>query len=307
MADFVFDRGEAIDLGSHGDTSYVFAGGEPVPNTGESDLVFEDGVGLGGGVVAGRVYVFAGFQTSTSETYDPDADAWAYVADTPNGSNTTMATTIGDLIYVQSDSTIYEYDPAADSFGTSWGAPTGDGWVNAVTYDGKWWSGDNTEFGSFDPATGTSNTIGSPGGFSNGVGYGVVGDYIHKAGGGGNDHYRYDPSSGNWESLASLPDSQTQYCAACGVDGNFYVFGGETCDFTREYDPGSDSWTYRAAMPNGAWENKAVDGGGVARIVGDDEEESAGTYNWAYDPGSDAWTVLQPTQENRTNSGLAII
>lgn len=49
MSDFVFESGEAIDLGAHGDHDYVFASGEPVPDTGVSSLVFESGTGLGGG------------------------------------------------------------------------------------------------------------------------------------------------------------------------------------------------------------------------------------------------------------------
>ena len=48
---FVFEGGEAIDVGQHGDTDLVYHQGDPVPNTGQSSLVFEQGVGLGGGVI----------------------------------------------------------------------------------------------------------------------------------------------------------------------------------------------------------------------------------------------------------------
>jgi len=48
MTDFVFEQGDKIQTGTHGDTEYVFAGGDPVPNTGGSDFVFESGVGIGG-------------------------------------------------------------------------------------------------------------------------------------------------------------------------------------------------------------------------------------------------------------------
>lgn len=50
MAGFVYEEGEAIDVGIHGDHSYVYAGGDPVPDTGGSSLVFESGTGLGGGL-----------------------------------------------------------------------------------------------------------------------------------------------------------------------------------------------------------------------------------------------------------------
>jgi len=48
MADFVFEQGEAIITGLHGDHSYVYADGDPVPDTGLSSFVFESGVGIGG-------------------------------------------------------------------------------------------------------------------------------------------------------------------------------------------------------------------------------------------------------------------
>jgi len=48
MVDYIFEQGERVATGSHGQTDYVFASGTPVPNTGVSDLVFESGVGLGG-------------------------------------------------------------------------------------------------------------------------------------------------------------------------------------------------------------------------------------------------------------------
>lgn len=47
-SNFVFEQGEPIEVGTHGETDFVFHEGDPVPNTGRSDFVFEAGVGLGG-------------------------------------------------------------------------------------------------------------------------------------------------------------------------------------------------------------------------------------------------------------------
>jgi hypothetical protein len=55
-SDFVYESGEAIDTGSHGDTEFVYNSGTPVPNTGASELVYESGVGLGGGSVLFYTY-----------------------------------------------------------------------------------------------------------------------------------------------------------------------------------------------------------------------------------------------------------
>lgn len=48
QSNYVFESGEGIRVGNHGDTKYLFHSGEPVPNTGESEYVFESGIGLGG-------------------------------------------------------------------------------------------------------------------------------------------------------------------------------------------------------------------------------------------------------------------
>lgn len=47
-SDFIFEKGKAIDVGSHGGHSYVYASGNEVPDRGVSDLVFESGSALGG-------------------------------------------------------------------------------------------------------------------------------------------------------------------------------------------------------------------------------------------------------------------
>jgi len=45
---YVYESGDAIDVGSHGETDFVYVSGEPVPNTGRSTLVYESGTGIGG-------------------------------------------------------------------------------------------------------------------------------------------------------------------------------------------------------------------------------------------------------------------
>lgn len=48
---YIFESGNAIDVGSHGEHDYVFASGEPVVDSGQSDLVYESGIGIGGGSI----------------------------------------------------------------------------------------------------------------------------------------------------------------------------------------------------------------------------------------------------------------
>lgn len=47
-SNYVFDQGEAIDVGTEGENDLVFESGEPVTDVGGSTLVFEEGVAIGG-------------------------------------------------------------------------------------------------------------------------------------------------------------------------------------------------------------------------------------------------------------------
>lgn len=47
-SDFVYEEGEAIDVGSHGAHDFVFVEDRPVTDTGVSDFVFEADTGIGG-------------------------------------------------------------------------------------------------------------------------------------------------------------------------------------------------------------------------------------------------------------------
>lgn len=49
-SNYVFEAGEPIDVGSHGQHDYVFHSGDPVLDRGQSPFVFESGTGLRGGI-----------------------------------------------------------------------------------------------------------------------------------------------------------------------------------------------------------------------------------------------------------------
>lgn len=50
-SEFVFESGEPISVGSHGQDDYVYHAGNAVPNSGDSALVFESGVGFGSAII----------------------------------------------------------------------------------------------------------------------------------------------------------------------------------------------------------------------------------------------------------------
>lgn len=49
MTGFIYEEGEEVLTGDHGETELAFAEGDPIPDRGVSDLVFEEGTGIGGG------------------------------------------------------------------------------------------------------------------------------------------------------------------------------------------------------------------------------------------------------------------
>lgn len=76
LSTFSFEEGEALDVGLHGGRDWLFEEGEPVPDNGESTLVFEGGIGLGGAAV-----VLEDFEegTSTFDDYVNSSGSWDVV------------------------------------------------------------------------------------------------------------------------------------------------------------------------------------------------------------------------------------
>ena len=46
-SDFVYEKGDPVSTGRHGEHDFLYIKGEPVPDEGVSDLVFEGGTGIG--------------------------------------------------------------------------------------------------------------------------------------------------------------------------------------------------------------------------------------------------------------------
>lgn len=67
-SDYIFESGDPIHVGSHGDHDYMFASGDAVTNGGDSPLVFQTGVGLGGGNIIDN------FESGDFSAYDTSND-----------------------------------------------------------------------------------------------------------------------------------------------------------------------------------------------------------------------------------------
>jgi len=78
-SDYVFESGDPIDVGTHGEHDYVYHSGEAVNDSGQSEYVFESGTGLGGGGAKVLVYVYGNasmseFATQIANTTGRDVD-----------------------------------------------------------------------------------------------------------------------------------------------------------------------------------------------------------------------------------------
>lgn len=106
--------------------------------------------------------------------------------------------------------------------------------------------------------------------------------------------YAYDPYSGDWTVLASMPGATRGAAGAMGLDGMVYVFGGTGGAYTQIYDPELNSWTLGAAMPYSVWEAKAATvTNGSIWVVGGEGAPTPG-YAQIYDPVADSWSVGTP-------------
>jgi hypothetical protein len=115
-----------------------------------------------------------------------------------------------------------------------------------------------------------------------------AGGKIHSIGGqasGGGvtgNHFRYDPATNSWTTLASLPTARTGVTAAY-YNGKIHVFGGSqnvagTAEVATHdvYDVATGAWTTAAPMSVARGYMRAV------------------ALNEAYDPATDTWTAKAP-------------
>lgn len=103
----------------------------------------------------------------------------------------------------------------------------------------------------------------------------------------------YDPATGVWTTLASLPYARGGHAAAT-VRGRLYAVGGTFDGFTSltsntEYDPATDAWTVRAALPNSSDHLSAVAVGDALYAFGGVTNGADNVKNVAYDPSSNSW------------------
>lgn len=192
----LYISGKLVQTGTHGETSYVFDSGEPVPNTGVSDYVYESGTGVGGGLEM----------------------AW----------NSQAKESVGAISTAETQDTFYGYDGANDD-SASHGYYVGD--VGSLFFHENSDTGDVALVVTWDApsSTGTGGQIDSS--FSTGVNYDVIdGESADSFGSGGafntwddgkTDGYVISGFDTNELSFSNVADL-TDFRYYTGSDWNYY-------------------------------------------------------------------------------------
>lgn len=305
---YVFESGEAIDVGSPGDHDYVFSSGEPVTDSGVSTYVFESGTGLrggggGGGTTWPYIYVFGGRAGEThTEVYDVDNDTW----ETRANLNTSRTQGEGGQLngypiapsMSQDTATVEQYDPATDSWAYIDSMPeyrhfpavdfVGDTLYVTAGADPSGFSDLHYGYsGSWD--TSLSNfpqTVHAPRAESDGTLLWLTGGELN---GNFRDRtYSYDPDTDTWTEHSRFQDGREVHGMAL-YDGFIYIMGGTTDggDFPgmERYNIATDTWTQSVADPPSLgfnnWGNAEVGTDGRIYFICNEMA--------AYDPDTDTW------------------
>lgn len=120
---------------------------------------------------------------------------------------------------------------------------------------------------------------------------------------------RYQPATGQWETVAPLPEPRDT-AGAASLKGTLYVAGGfiegapftwHVTDSVLAYDAHADAWRYVAPMPEPRQGFRLVAAGKYLYAVGGMSGEFSASLRTAqrYDPETDTWTELAPMNESR--------
>ena len=254
----------------------------------------------GSAVVDGKIYVIGGAPfrcgiTAVVEEYDPAMDTWTARADMPTARQGLAAAAVDGIIYAiggwKGDSvtcwgetlaTVEAYDPATDTWTTKADMPT------------------------------TANCYLSASAVVDGIIY-VIG------GSAGNEALSfveaYDPAADMWTRKADMPTARYSP-AACVVDGQIHVFGGDTIwvsdiivPTVEVYDPATDTWTQATDMPTARKSHTASVVAGRMYIIGGSHMlgTSAPPTVDVYDPRTDTWTTAADLPNPKWNHTAAVV
>lgn len=122
----------------------------------------------------------------------------------------------------------------------------------------------------------------------------------------------FDPGTGTWEDLATMPDVAS-HAGAAVVGGGIYVVGGFVAnvhagamDRVFRYDIATDTWEARAPLPvpRGSPAVVALDGR-IHAVSGRNDSGLVGAHH-VYNPTTDRWSEAAPLPVPRDHKGIGV-
>jgi DNA-binding CsgD family transcriptional regulator len=120
---------------------------------------------------------------------------------------------------------------------------------------------------------------------------------------------RFDPSAGEWTSLAQKP-TPVEHVSAAVIGGRVYVPGGQlesgsASDVLEVYDPRQDAWETGPNVPQAVSGYALVAFEGHLYLFGGWDGQTYLDSVYRYDPGGQEWRTLPPLPAARAYSGAA--
>ena len=251
-------------------------------------------------VLGNRIYIIGGDDTDEKVTnvvrvYDPNTDHWSVSAPLPIPIDHTGSAAYNDKIYVvggfiegkRPTDSLLIYDPVANKWQKGKplpgprGALTAD-FINGTLYAIGGVDASHTPVATneaYDPKTNTwterapmptprhHHTSAVVDGKLYVIGGRILGNgvqsQINEALTNLDDNEMYNPLNDSWTMMEPMPTKRSGIASAASpVNGNIYVFGGQSMDGafnnTEKYDPKMDQWTKEKAMPTARLGSNAV-------------------------------------------------
>jgi N-acetylneuraminic acid mutarotase len=208
----------------------------------------------GSGAYNGKIYVVGGFTaegkkpTDTLFIYDPNTNKWQKGEPLPGPRGALTAEFINGTLYAVGGldashtpvGTNEAYDPKTDTWTEKASMPTARHHHTSAAVDGKLY------------------VIGG-----RILGNSIKLEHIHETLTNFNDNEMYNPLNDSWTVMEQMPTKRSAMAAAASpVDGNIYVFGGQSIDGafnnTERYNPKIDEWSSEEPMPTGRYGLEAI-------------------------------------------------
>ncbi|HET8724175.1 MAG TPA: kelch repeat-containing protein [Anaeromyxobacteraceae bacterium] len=219
------------------------------------------------------------------------------------------------------DDGIWEYDPTTDSTASIGTLPKGSGRAVATGADGRAYVfADGTFVQVFDPATRTVDVLQATGPWDqrDGSAVGLPDGRILYVGGINSDGMMlsnaeaFDPSTGTWSGIASMPTARSGLSAAY-AGGKVYVAGGIDDTGARLatveiYDVASNTWSSGPSMavPR-AYAGMAASGGRVHVVGGEGQAGSFGSTETLDTSSGASWVAGPALLEGRTGAAAVLL